>query len=200
MAASRPGRLARIAAALGVAALIIIVAPIVVLAVLALVSPYASTAIPASCSGAAPQMPADRDVTVPGAGMGTLLASEADSNVVVVTDPGETPALTAYIVDTRAGTVIEHLGIASEAVVAAISDGVVYLFDDKLGYMIDASTGERVQRLIEVDNYRGLSRLGDDRHLQMDADISTLFGRSLFSYQHLDFTGIASGCFFAPLR
>ena len=198
MAATRPWRLARRAAALGAAALIVLVAPIVALAVLALVSPYASTVVPASCSAAAPQMPVDRNATVPGAGVGTLLASEADSNVVVVTDPGETPALTAYIVDTRAGTVIEHLGIASEAVVAAISDGVVYLFDDKLGYMIDASTGERVHRLIEVDNYRGLSLLGADRYLQMDADIFTLFGRSLFSYQHLAFTGIASGCFFAP--
>jgi len=41
-------------------------------------------------------------------------------------------------------------------VVAAISDGVVYLFDDKIGYMIALRTGERVHRLIETDNYRGL--------------------------------------------
>jgi hypothetical protein len=198
MAATGPGRWARKAALLGVAALIVLLAPVVALAVLALVSPYASVAIPASCSAAVPQMPADRDSTVPGAGVGTLLASGADTNVVIVTDPGQTPALTAYIVDMRAGKVIEHLGIASEAVVAAISDGVVYLFDDKIGYMIDASTGERVHRLIETDNYRGLYFSGADRYLQTDAEIATLFGRSLFSYQHLDFTGIASGCYFAP--
>ena len=142
-------------------------------------------------------MPADRDVTVPGAGVGTLLASEADTNVVIVTDPGQTPALTAYIVDAHDSRVIARLAIASEAVVAAIRDGVVYLFDDKIGYMIEASTGERVHRLIETDNYRGLYVSGADRYLQTDAEISTLFGRSLFSYQHLDFTGIASGCFFA---
>ena len=147
MAATRPGRLARRAALFGAAMLIVLVAPIVALAVLALVSPYASAAIPASCSAAAPQMPADRNVTVPGAGVGTLLAAGADTNVVVVTDPGQTPALTAYIVDMRAGKVIEHIGIASEAVVAAIREGVVYLFDDKIGYLIDASTGERVHRL-----------------------------------------------------
>ena len=198
MAATRPGRLARRAALFGAAMLVVLVAPIVALAVLALVSPYASAAIPASCSAAAPQMPADRDATVPGVGVGTLLASGADTNVVVVTDPGQTPALTAYIVDTRAGKVIERLGIASEAVVAAIGDGVVYLFDDKIGYMIDASTGERVHRLIETDNYRGLYVSGAARYLQMDAEIATLFGRSLFSYQHLDFAGIASGCYFAP--
>jgi hypothetical protein len=198
MAATGPGRWARKAALLGVAALIVLLAPVVALAVLALVSPYASVAIPASCSAAVPQMPADRDSTVPGAGVGTLLASGADTNVVIVTDPGQTPALTAYIVDMRAGKVIEHLGIASEAVVAAISDGVVYLFDDKIGYMIDASTGERVHRLIETDNYRGLYFSGADRYQQTDAEIATLFGRSLFSYQHLDFTGIASGCYFAP--
>jgi hypothetical protein len=178
--------------------LVVLVAPIVALAVLALVSPYASAAIPASCSAAAPQMPADRDATVPGVGVGTLLASGADTNVVVVTDPGQTPAMTAYIVDTRAGKVIERLGIASEAVVATISDGVVYLFDDKIGYMIDASTGERVHRLIETDNYRGLYVSGAHLYLQTDAEIATLFGRTLFSYQHLVFTGIASGCYFAP--
>lgn len=200
MAATRPRRLARRAALFGVAALIVLVAPMIALAVLALVSPYASTLIPASCSAAAPQMPADRDATVPGVGVGTLLASGGDTNVVVVTDPGPTPAPTAYIVDTRAGKVIERLGIASEAVVAAISDGVVYLFDDKIGYMIDASTGERVHRLIETDNYRGLYVSGGDRFLQTDAEISTLFGRSLFSFQHLDFTGIASGCFVAPTQ
>jgi hypothetical protein len=188
----------RRAALSGVAALIVVVTPIVVLAVLALVSPYASTAIPASCSAAAPQMPADHSATVPGVRVGTLIASGGDTNVVVVADPGNTPALTAYIVDVRAGKVIESVGIASEAVVAAIRDGVVYLFDDKIGYMIDASTGERVHRLIETDNYRGLYSSGADRYLQTDAEISTLFGRSLFSYQHLDFAGIASGCYVAP--
>jgi hypothetical protein len=134
----------------------------------------------------------------PGVAVGVLLASGADTNVVIVIDPGRTPAMTAYIVDMRAGTVIEHLGIASEAVVAAIRDGVVYLFDDKIGYMIDASTGEPVHRLIETDNYRGLYSSGADRYLQTDAEIATLFGRSLISYEHLDFTGIASGCYFAP--
>jgi hypothetical protein len=198
MALTRPVQLARRVALFGAAVLIVLVAPIVALAVLALVSPYASAAIPASCSAAAPQMPADRDATVPGVGVGTLLASGADTNVVVVTDPGQTPALTAYIVDMRAGKVIEHIGIASEAVVAAIREGVVYLFDDKIGYLIDASTGERVHRLIETDNYRGLYVSGAARYLQMDAEIATLFGRSLFSHQHLDFTGIASGCYFAP--
>ncbi len=198
MAMSRPGRLVRRAALFGAAALVVLVAPIVALAVLALVSPYASTAIPASCSAAAPRMPADRNVTVPGAGVGTLLASGADANVIVVTDPGQTPSLTAYIVDTRTGQVVERIGIASGAVVATIRDGVVYLFDDKIGYMIDASTGERVHRLIETDNYRGLYSSGAGRYLQMDAEIATVFGRSLFSYQHLDFAGIASGCYFAP--
>ena len=74
----------------------------------------------------------------------------------------------------------------------------MYLFDDKIGYLIDASTGERVHHLIETDNYRGLYVSGAARYLQMDAEIATLFGRSLFSHQHLDFTGIASGCYFAP--
>ena len=171
MAATRPRRLARRAALFGVAALIVLVAPIVTLTVIALVSPYASAAIPASCSSAAPRMPVDRDATVPGIGVGTLLASGADTNVVIVTDPGRTPAMTAYIVDTSAGTVLGQLGIASEVVVAAIRDGVVYLYVS-----------------------------GGDGFLQTDAEISTLFGRSLFSFQHLDFTGIASGCFVAPTQ
>lgn len=181
----------------GGAALIVVVAPVVVLAIMALVSPYASVGIPASCSAAVPHLPAGRESTVPGVGVGTLLASGADANVVVVADPGLTPTLTAYVVD-RAGNVIDRIGIASEAVVATISDGVVYLFDDKIGYTIDTSTGEPLHRLIETDNYRGLYVSGADRYLQTDAEISTLFGRSLFSYQHLDFAGIAFGCYFPP--
>jgi hypothetical protein len=145
-----------------------------------LVSPYASVGIPASCSAAVPHMLADRDSTVPGVGVGTLLASGADTNVVVVADPCGTPTLTAYLVDRRAGKVIDRIGIASEAVVASINDGVMYLFDDKIGYMIDASTGEPVHRLIETDNYRGLYVPGADRYLQTDAEIATLFGRSPF--------------------
>jgi hypothetical protein len=115
-----------------------------------------------------------------------------------VVHPGQTPTLTAYLVDRRAGTVIDRIGIASEAVVATISDGVVYLFDDKIGYTLDASTGERVHGLVETDNYRGLYVSGADRYLQTDAEIATLLGRSLISYQHLDFAGIAFGCFFPP--
>jgi hypothetical protein len=192
--------LARRAALFGGAALVVLAAPIVGLAVLALVSPYASTVIPASCSAAAPRVPADRAATVPGVGVGTLLASGADTNVVIVTGPGQTPAMTAYVVDIRAGTVIGALGIASDAVVASIRDGVVYLFDDKIGYMLDASTGGRVRRLIETDNYRGLYISAGARYLQMDAEISILLGRSLFSFEHLDFAGIAFGCFFASPR
>src|SRR5664280_347958 len=146
MAATGPVRMARRAAGFAVAALIVFVLPIVALAIMALASPYASVAIPASCSAVVPHMPADRDSTVPGVGIGTLLASGSDTNVVVVADPGQTSTLTAYIVDGQAGKVLDRIDIASQAVVAAISDGVAYLFDDKIGYMIDASTGERVHR------------------------------------------------------
>jgi hypothetical protein len=31
----------------------------------------------------------------------------------------------------------------------------------------------------------------------MDAEISILFGRSLLSYQHIEFSGIAVGCHFS---
>ena len=140
MAMTTRMRLARRAALLGGLAVVVLVAPLVVLGALALMSPYASVQIPASCSAAAPRLPADRSATVPGVGVGTLLASGADTKVIVIADPGQTPVLTTYIVDVRNGTVIQRLGIASEAMVAAISDGVVYLFDDKIGYMIDAST------------------------------------------------------------
>jgi hypothetical protein len=121
--------------------------------------------------------------------------TQTSSSWLILAGP---PTLTAYLVDRRAGKVIDRIGITSETVVASISDGVVYLFDDKIGYMIDASTGEAVHRLIETDNYRGLYMSGADRYLQTDAEISTLFGRSLFSYQHLDFAGIVFGCYFPP--
>lgn len=176
--------------------LAIVATPIVALAAFALTSPYQSAAIPASCSAAGPRMPADRADAMPGVGIGTLLASSAGTRVIVANDQPQSPtALAAFIVDARSNTVVRRISIASGAVVAAISDGVVYLFDDKTGYVLDASTGRPLPRLVEVDNYRGLFTAGGTSYLQTDAEIVVLFGRSPFSHVHPVFAGIAAGCF-----
>jgi hypothetical protein len=181
---------------------VILVVPFLGLAAFALLAPFSSTSIPASCTAAVPHLPPDRDATVPGVGVGTLLAAEADAAVIVVAGAGRAPSSsTAYIVNTRDRKVIGSLHIESDAVVAAISDGVVYLFDDKLGHILDASSGAPVQKLIESDNYRGLYTSAGVRYLQTDAEFIVLGASgSIFTHRHVDFAAIAYRCYFAPQR
>jgi hypothetical protein len=75
---------------------------------------------------------------------------------VVVATYGRTPfGATAYIIGTRHDAVVQRLRLASDIVVATVSDGVVYLFNDKLGYVFRGATGEPLRSLFESDNYRG---------------------------------------------
>jgi hypothetical protein len=55
-----------------------------------------------------------------------------------------------------------------------------------------------VQRLIESDNYRGLYTSAGVRYLQTDAEFIVLGGSgSVFWHRHVDFAGIADGCYIA---
>ncbi len=138
------------------AALTIVLAPLVAIVAFGLLAPFERAPIPARCTGSVALLPAGRELAVPGVGTGTLLARDGDTAVVVVPSGDRTPAGgTAYIVDTRTPRVVGGVRIASPAVAAAIDEGSVYLFDDKLGNLVRASDGAPLSRFIESDNYRG---------------------------------------------
>jgi hypothetical protein len=192
------GRSVRRKALLACGAIVaILLLPLPILIAVALVAPYTSAPIPTSCEQQAAHLPTDRAATVPRIGPGTLLAGDGRTSVIVVPDPTTGPPIgTAYIVDAQGDRVVWSLRLASHAVVAAISDGIVYVFDDKIGYLVKASTGDPVPKVFETDNYRGLYVSGGERVLQTDAEISWVaLGGAVFSYRHLDFAGIAYGCF-----
>jgi hypothetical protein len=195
----RRSRAARRLALVGCLPLGLIAAGFVLVIGLALLSPSASVPVPPACTGAASGLPSSRNVAVPGAGIGTLLAADADTSVVVVASSGQSPAgATAYVMATQGDAILRTFPISSDAVVAAIADGVVVLFDDKIGYFLRTSDGSSVSRLFESDNYRGLYASGASRHLQMDAEITAVgFDGSVFTHVEVRFAGIADGCYFA---
>ncbi len=186
----------RWAALLGGIAGVTLVAVFLLVVGFALLSPYSSARVPESCTGAGTRLPADRSARVPGAGTGTLLAQGGTASVVVVSSATDPSGGTAYIIDRPGDRIVQRVHLAGHAVVAAVSDGLVFLFDDKIGYVFRASSGERVPRLIESDNYRGLYASGGAQYLQTDAEIAALgFDGHLFFHRTVDFAGIAYGCF-----
>jgi hypothetical protein len=88
---------------------------------------------------------------------------------------------------------------------ASIDDGILYLYNDKLGYPIDERTGEFEHNILLIDNYGGLS--GSDRPLlPNDSSGNWYFETSAVvsswntngtvrSRPHLTMNGIARGCY-----
>ena len=87
--------------------------------------------------------------------------------------------------------------LASDAVVAAFDGGIVFLWDDKIGYAISASTGDPLGALVRSDDYRGIFMIGGSRHLQLDAEVTAIgLGGTIFSYHAFHLAGIVDGCAF----
>jgi hypothetical protein len=199
--ARRPGSFLRagfraglVAAGVMMLAALLVVVPV---SVYALVSSYASVAVPAACTGDLAQATAAHHVTVPGLGDGTLVAADGPTQVVAIPGPdGRTAGGTAAVlVD---GLVVVRLPVASRTVDAGIADGVLFLFDDKIGYTLDPATGRPLPRLFESDNYRGLFTSGGVEHVQtsIEATAIGLGGRPFFTTT-LPFGAVVDGCLVA---
>ena len=166
--------------------------------------------LPASCDGwnGSFDPPAELAYRLPGVGTGALLASDAESAVVVLVDPDEPPFPSdVYLIDRANDKVILGIRFDSDVVSATIEQGTLYLYNDKLGYLLDARTGEMEQDFLLIDNYGGLSET--DRpiisrassgywYMETTAVISSwnIDGR-VRSRPSLTFNGIARGCFIA---
>ena len=85
--------------------------------------------------------------------------------------------------------------LASDAVVAAFDGGIVFIWDDKIGYAISAASGDPLGALVRSDNYRGIFMIGDSRHLQLDAEVSAIgLAGTVVSYHAFPVAGIVDGC------
>ena len=156
-----------------------------------LLAPYSSRPIPTDCTAASAHISADRILQVPGIGTNWLVASDSDAEVVFGSD-------TAYLVRLPGRSVLWEQSFASGEISAALQSGTAYVFDDKIGYFLNTTTGEVQRRIVESDNYRGLFTSGSARQVQTDMVYSALGpGTSLTLHLHLDFAVIADGCVIA---
>jgi hypothetical protein len=171
---------------------------------------YARTNVrlPAFCDGfdGSFNPPADLAYALPGRGTGILLVSDAESAVVGMIDGDHPPfAGSVFLVSKNDNKVLLGMGFNNDVISAAIDGGVVYIFNDKLGYLIDARTGEFQEHFLIIDNYGGLSQSdrpfisrASDGHWYMEttAVISSWnIDGTVKSRPDLTFNGIALGCF-----
>jgi hypothetical protein len=134
------------------------------------------------------------------------MASDSESAVVAMID-GDQPSFpgTLFLVNKKSNKVLQRMQFGNDILSAAIADGIVYIYNDKLGYLIDAHTGEFQETILIIDNYGGLTQTdrpfisrASDGHWYMEttAVISSWnIDGTVKSRPHLTFNGIALGCF-----
>jgi hypothetical protein len=167
-----------------------------------------SVRLPESCSGfdGSFDPPPGLRYTLPGGATGLRLAADGVSAVVVLPDYSRQPPATwVLLVDTQAKTILQGMSFPSDVVSASIADGFAYVFNDKLGFLIDSRTGQFEDTFLTIDNYGGLSQ--SDRPLVSRASSGAWFMETtgVISSWHLDgtvvsrphpiFNGIARGCY-----
>jgi hypothetical protein len=167
-----------------------------------------SVQLPAACDGlyASFDPPSDLRVALPGGDTGILIASDAETAVVALVDT-QHPLFpsAALIVDRKDNAVLQRMDFGNDVISAAIADGIVYIYNDKLGYLLDSHTGQSEETFLLIDNYGGLSE--SDRpfisrassghwYMETTAVISSWHtDGTARSRPHLTFNGIARGCY-----
>ncbi len=141
-----------------------------------------------------------------GTGTGVLVAGSEQAAVVAMIDYTRPPyPCTVYVVNRSDNRTLRRMDFADDTIIATIDSGIVYLYHDKLGYFLDARTGEPVKKFLLIDNYGGLSA-GDRpvlpgasrerRYLETTAVISSWNADgTVRSRSHLTMNGIAYNCF-----
>jgi hypothetical protein len=156
-----------------------------------LLLPYSSRPIPTDCTSGSAHISADRTLQLPGIGTVWLVAADSDAEVVFGSG-------NAYLLKLPDRSVLWQQPFATAEISAALQSGTAYVFDDKIGYFLNTTTGENQQHVVESDNYRGLFTVGSAPWVQTDMVYSALGpGASLTLDLHLDFAVIADGCVIA---
>jgi hypothetical protein len=164
--------------------------------------------LPAFCDGFDGSLnpPAHLAYTLQDIGTGVLITSDAQSAVVAMIDSSQPPfRSTLYLVNKSEDKIIQRLRFNNDIISATIEDGVLYIYNDKLGYLLDAHTGEFENDFLLIDNYGGLSESdrpiisrASDGHWYMETTAvisSWKIDGTVRSRPNLTFNGIALGCF-----
>jgi hypothetical protein len=167
-----------------------------------------SVQLPESCHGfdGSPHPAPDRAYEITGAGTGVLVAGSELTAVVAMIDYAKAPyPATVSVVNRSDNRILRRMDFADDTISAAVDSGIVYLYHDKLGYLIDARTGAPEKTFLIIDNYGGLS--GSDRpvlpgasegrrYLETTAVISSWStDGTVRSRARLTMNGIAYHCF-----
>ena len=168
----------------------------------------ASIQLPASCDGydGTFDPPAQLGYTLPGGGAGLLIVGDEDTAVVAtIASQGPPYATTVTIIHKADNRILQTMTFPNDVVSAAIGKGVVYIYNDKLGFFFDAHTGSLEDNIFTIDNYGGLSQTdrpvisggtSGNWYLETSAVISSWNkDGSVISRPHLTFNGIALGCY-----
>ncbi len=119
-----------------------------------------SVHLPESCNGFSGTMHPNSALAydLSGIGTGVMVAGSEQTAVIAMIDYSKAPyPSTVHIVNKSDNQSLRHMDFADNTIIATIDGGIVYLYNDKLGYFLNARTGEREQRFLLIDNYGGLS-------------------------------------------
>ena len=143
---------------------------------------------------------------LPGTGTGVLIAGSEQTAVIAMIGYTKAPyPTTIYVVNRSDSRILQRMNFADDTIIATIDSGIVYLYNDKSGYRINARTGAFEKTILLIDNYGGLS--GSDRpllpgnsegrrYLETSAVISSWStDGTVRSRLHLTMNGIAYNCF-----
>lgn len=124
--------------------------------------------LPADCDGSAMRLPLPAALAyqLPETAVtGILVASDAETAVVATL--AETPPYPSkvYLVAKRDNHIVQTLDFPNDTIMAAVDGGIVHLYNDKLGALLDAHTGAFKENILLIDNYGGLSE--SDRPILM---------------------------------
>ena len=125
-----------------------------------LLAPYSSRPIPTDCTSGSTHISA-RILQIPGIGVAWLVVADVDAEVVFGSG-------TAYLLKLPGRSVLWQQSFTSGEISAALQSGTAYVFDDKIGYFLNTTTGEVQRHIVESDNYRGLFTTGSGRRVQTD--------------------------------
>jgi hypothetical protein len=164
--------------------------------------------LPASCDGfdGVLDLPPQLAYALPGGKDGILLAESPESVFAAAIDGDRPPfASTGYLIRKRDNAILRQMGFNNDVVIASIDTGIVYVYNDKLGYLLDERTGEFEDNILLIDNYGGLSETdrpiighasSGNWYLETSAVLSSWHtDGTVKSRPHLPMNGIARGCY-----
>jgi hypothetical protein len=167
-----------------------------------------SVQLPDSCTGfsASPHPAPALAYELPGTGTGVLVAGSEQTVVVAMIDYTKAPyPSSVYIVNRSDNRTLRRMDFPDDTIIATVDSGIVYLYNDKLGYFLNARTGTPEKKFLLIDNYGGLSASRNPvlpgssegrRYLETTAVISSWStDGTVRSRPRLVMNGIAYNCF-----